>query len=115
MFGTLRTITAGDHVYDCSGVLVAAWLRASVDLVKQNASWTDPMYDELTHVTRAQAQPGDLVLFNYGTTIDRTDHAGMFVTDTQMIHAGTCTGYNGVGLHPIDWSHVVAIVRPQQR
>ena len=115
MFGAVRSINSGSFAYDCSGLIVAAWLRASVDLVKTNASWTDPMYDQLPHVTRGEARPGDIVLFDYGTTSDRTDHAGMFISDTQMIHAGSCTGYDGVCLRAIDWTHVVAIARPQSR
>jgi hypothetical protein len=112
MFGTVRTVGAGDHVYDCSGLIVASWLRASVDLVKQNASWTEPMYDVLPRVTRATARPGDIVLFDYATTGDDTDHAGLWISDTEMIHAGSCPGYSGVCLRPIDWSRVVAVVRP---
>ncbi len=112
MFGTARTVAAGDYVYDCSGLIVASWLRGSVDLVKQGASWTEPMYDVLPRVSRATARPGDILLFDYGTTPNDTDHAGMFVSDAEMIHAGSCTGYSGVCLRPIDWAHVVAVVRP---
>ncbi|MEZ5218117.1 MAG: hypothetical protein R2715_16380 [Ilumatobacteraceae bacterium] len=35
MNGRYRTVEAGDFVYDCSGLVVAAWLRAGVDLVRQ--------------------------------------------------------------------------------
>jgi cell wall-associated NlpC family hydrolase len=39
MFGVARTVPVGSYVYDCSGLVVAAWLRGGVDLVKRNAGW----------------------------------------------------------------------------
>ena len=112
MHGTSRTYPAGTFVYDCSGFVTAAWLRAGVDLVKLNAAWTDAMLDHLPKVDPAVARLGDIVLFDYSgggdETNSRTDHAGMFLTSTTMLQAGD----SGVSVATIDWKKVVAVVRP---
>jgi cell wall-associated NlpC family hydrolase len=112
MHGTTRTYPAGTFVYDCSGFVTAAWLRAGVDLVKLNAAWTDAMLDHLAKVDVATARLGDIVLFDYSgggdETNSRTDHAGMFLTATTMLQAGS----SGVSVATIDWKKVVALVRP---
>jgi hypothetical protein len=116
MHGTARTVMAGDYVYDCSGFVVAAWLHAGVDLVKKNAAWTDPMLLNLPHVPRADAKPGDLVLFNYSGHGDevngQTDHVGLYLNDKQMLQAGSCPTGSGVCIRNIDWTKVVAVSRP---
>jgi hypothetical protein len=113
MFGKSRTVAAGSYVYDCSGLVVAAWLRGGVDLVKKNAGWSDMMFKNLPHITRDQVQPGDLLLFSYGDTSleDPTDHVAIYLNDKQMLHSGTCANYSGVCVGKIDWSSVVAIIR----
>jgi hypothetical protein len=112
LHGTSRTYPAGTIVYDCSGFVTAAWLRAGVDLVKANAAWTDAMLDHLTHVATTAARPSDIVLFDYSgggdETNSRTDHAGLFLTTTTMLQAGN----GGVSVATIDWTKVVAVVRP---
>jgi cell wall-associated NlpC family hydrolase len=112
MHGSSRTYPAGTFVYDCSGFVTAAWLRAGVDLVKLNAAWTDAMLDHLPKVDPATSRLGDIVLFNYSgggdETNSRTDHAGMFLTSTTMLQAGN----GGVSVATIDWKKVVAVVRP---
>jgi cell wall-associated NlpC family hydrolase len=112
LHGTSRTYPAGTFVYDCSGFVTAAWLRAGVDLVKLNAAWTDAMLDHLPKVDPATARLGDVILFNYSgggdETNSRTDHAGMFLTATTMLQAGE----SGVSVATIDWKKVVATVRP---
>jgi hypothetical protein len=115
MHGTPRTIAAGTYVYDCSGFAVAAWLQGGVDLVKKEAAWTDVMYENLPHISRAQALPGDLVLFGpNGNTTDGTltSHVGLYLDATHMLNAGAgCAKGDGVCMATIDWSHVVAIAR----
>jgi NlpC/P60 family len=113
MFNETRTVAAGNYVYDCSGLVVAAWLRGGVDLVKKNAGWSDVMFLNLPHITRAEVQPGDLLLFNYGdsTAGDPTDHVAIYLNDKQMLHSGSCANYSGVCVRSIDWSTVVAIAR----
>jgi cell wall-associated NlpC family hydrolase len=112
LHGETRTYPTGTIVYDCSGLVTAAWLRAGVDLVKMNAAWTDAMLDNLPHVAVADARQGDIVLFNYSgsgdSTNSRTDHAGLFLTTTTMLQAGS----SGVSVASIAWDKVVAVVRP---
>jgi cell wall-associated NlpC family hydrolase len=112
MHGETRTYPAGTIVYDCSGFVTAAWLRAGVDLVKLNAAWTDAMLDHLPQVPVASAQQGDIILFDYSgagdATNSRTDHAGLFLTTTTMLQAGD----GGVSVASIAWDKVVAVVRP---
>ncbi|MGE0878388.1 MAG: NlpC/P60 family protein [Acidimicrobiia bacterium] len=113
MHGIARTITAGSWAYDCSGFAVAAWLHAGVDLVRQNAAWTDPMYLNLPRVERANVQVGDLLLTVTTGSGDLTDHVGLYVDATHMVQAGACPNGSGVCVRGIDWSRVVAIVRPR--
>lgn len=113
MFGKTRTVPVGSFVYDCSGLVVAAWLRGGVDLVKKDAGWSDMMFKNLPHITREQVQPGDLLLFNYGDSSveDPTDHVALYLNDKEMLHSGSCANYSGVCVHPIDWTKVIAIAR----
>ena len=112
MHGTTRTYPVGTFVYDCSGFVVAAWLRSGVDLVKANAAWTDAMLDHVAKVDAAAARQGDIVLFDYSgagdETNSRTDHAGLYLTTATMLQAGD----GGVSVAKIDWTKVVAVVRP---
>ncbi len=109
-----RTTSAGSFVYDCSGLVVAAWLRAGVDLVKQGASWTEPMLAKLPQVTRETAQVGDLIMFDFDPTdADPVDHVGMYLSPTEMVHAGTCPGgTSAVCRTTINWKNAVAVLRP---
>ncbi len=112
--GKTRTAAAGSFVYDCSGLVVAAWLQAGVDLVKKNAAWTEVMLKNLPQVSREEAQIGDLVLFDFDPT-DSTpvEHVGLYISETEMVHAGTCKGgVSQVCRTTINWKNVVAIARP---
>jgi cell wall-associated NlpC family hydrolase len=112
MHGNTHTYPAGIFVYDCSGFVTAAWLHAGVDLVKLQAAWTDAMLDHLPKVDPATVRVGDVVLFNYSGGGDginsRTDHAGLYLSAKSMLHAGN----GGVAVASIDWTKVVAVVRP---
>jgi cell wall-associated NlpC family hydrolase len=112
MHGNTHTYPVGIFVYDCSGFVTAAWLHAGVDLVKAEAAWTDAMLDHLPKVDPATARVGDVVLFNYSGAGDglntRTDHAGLYLSPKSMLHAGN----GGVAVSGIDWTKVVAVVRP---
>ncbi len=112
--GKSRTVSAGSYVYDCSGLVVAAWLRAGVDLVKLGASWTEPMLAKLPQVSRAEAQVGDLVMFDFDPTDnDPVEHVGLYLSPTEMIHAGSCPGgTSAVCRTTINWANAVAILRP---
>ena len=112
--GKTRTSAAGSFVYDCSGLVVAAWLRAGVDLVKLGASWTEPMLSTLPKVTRETAQVGDLIMFDFDPAdSDPVDHVGLYLSPTEMVHAGTCPGgVSAVCRTTINWKNAVAVLRP---
>jgi len=112
MHGGSRTATTGAWVYDCSGFVVAAFQRAGVDLVRLNAGWSDAMFKSLPRVTRAQAIPGDLLLFGTGAAADPTSHVGMYLGGERMLNATTaCGGWGGVCETVVDWTRVVALAR----
>ena len=112
MHGGSRTAATGAWVYDCSGFVVAAFQRAGVDLVRLNAGWSDAMFKSLPRITRAQAIPGDLLLFGTGAAADPTSHVGMYLGGERMLNATTgCGGWGGVCETVVDWSRVVALSR----
>lgn len=112
--GKTRTVAPGSYVYDCSGLVVAAWLQAGIDLVKAGASWTEPMLQKLPAVERSAAQVGDLLLFDFDATdTDPVSHVGLYLSDTEMVHAGTCKGgTSAVCRTAINWANVAGIRRP---
>jgi cell wall-associated NlpC family hydrolase len=71
---------AGPNSFDCSGLTLAAWARAGVSMSHS----AHLQYSAFPHVSRGNAQPGDLMFF-YG---DR-HHVGIFIGGNQMIHAPT--------------------------
>ncbi|MEZ5258353.1 MAG: hypothetical protein R2705_16050 [Ilumatobacteraceae bacterium] len=80
MNGRYCTVEAGDFVYDCSGLVVAAWAARRVDLVRQGASWTEPMLAKPPRRDLRPPNSGDLLMFDF----DRTD-------DDLVSHVGsTC-------------------------
>jgi hypothetical protein len=112
MHGGSRTATTGAWVYDCSGFVAAAFQRAGVDLVRLNAGWSDAMFKSLPRITRAQAIPGDLLLFGTGAAADPTSHVGMYLGGERMLNATTaCGGWGGVCETVVDWTRVVALAR----
>jgi cell wall-associated NlpC family hydrolase len=68
----------GPDSYDCSGLTVAAWRAAGVQLPHNAAR----QYDATAHIGRDDLRPGDLVFF-YG----RISHVGLYIGDGRMIHA----------------------------
>ncbi|MDX3641251.1 NlpC/P60 family protein [Streptomyces sp. MB09-02B] len=68
----------GPGSYDCSGLTLAAWKAAGVDLPRTT-------YDQVaagTTVPLADAKPGDLVFF-----YDNIGHVGLYIGNGMMIHA----------------------------
>lgn len=63
--------------YDCSGLTMAAWAKAGISL-PHNAAM---QWSAVTHISRSQLQPGDLVFYN------GLGHVGIFVGGGQIIHA----------------------------
>ena len=112
--GKARAADVGDFVYDCSGFVVAAFLRAGVDLVKLNAGWSDMMFRSLPRVAATDLQTGDLLLFGPGDRQpgrpdDPRRHVPRRQPDAELDgwlrQRGVCTS-------TVDWSRVAAIARP---
>jgi cell wall-associated NlpC family hydrolase len=98
----------GPNVWDCSGVVKAAYATVGVDLPRTT-------FDQVNvpqRVPLAQVQPGDL-LFSPGSdgTVSNPGHVGMYVGAGQVIDA---RGVNyGVIVSALSsWTQVVAVVRP---
>ena len=63
--------------FDCSGLTSWAWGRAGVSL----DHFTGSQWNQGTHVSRSDLQPGDLVFFN------GLGHDGMYIGNGQFVHA----------------------------
>jgi cell wall-associated NlpC family hydrolase len=63
--------------YDCSGLTMAAWAKAGVSL-PHNA---DMQYHAVTHISRSQLKPGDLVFYN------SLGHVAIYIGNNQVIHS----------------------------
>ncbi len=73
-----RWAASGPSSFDCSGLMVYAWGAAGVDLPRTS----EEQLHAGTHVTLAQAQPGDLIIYYSGAS-----HVGMYIGNGQMVHA----------------------------
>lgn len=83
---------AGPGTFDCSGLTMMAWEQAGVSLPHNAAA----QYDSITHVSRSELEPGDLVFYNYGEGIT---HVAIYVGNGTVIHAphtGTVVQYGQV-------------------
>ncbi len=69
---------AGPDSYDCSGLTMAAWGAAGVNIGGHYTQW---QWNATARVDRSQLQPGDLVFF-YGL-----GHVGIYVGNGMVIHA----------------------------
>ncbi|MEU8081483.1 NlpC/P60 family protein [Catellatospora citrea] len=69
----------GPSGYDCSGLTLAAWRAAGVSLYHQAAT----QWREVTHISRSQLLPGDLVFYS------GLGHVAIFVGNGKVIHAPT--------------------------
>ena len=74
---------AGPDAWDCSGLTMGAWQAGGVSLPHYSVA----QYDETTHITASQLQPGDLVF--WGTTSDPSSihHVAMYLGDGMIIQA----------------------------
>ena len=76
--------------FDCSGLTQWCFGKAGISLPRT----AQAQYDATQHIPIAQAKPGDLVFFhstyNAGSYVT---HVGIFVSPTQMYHAGS----SGIG------------------
>ena len=89
--------------FDCSGLTMWAWSQAGVQL----AHFAATQYAETTHIPLSALQPGDLLFYSYGGSID---HVTMYVGPGTMIQAEQ-TGTN-VMFTPIWYSNLVGAGRP---
>jgi peptidoglycan DL-endopeptidase CwlO len=83
---------AGPSVYDCSGLTMMALEAAGISVTHNAAA----QYDETTHISRSQLQPGDLVFYDYGEGIT---HVAIYVGNNEVIHAphtGTVVQYGEI-------------------
>jgi cell wall-associated NlpC family hydrolase len=70
---------AGPNSFDCSGLTMAAWGAAGVNL-PHNA---EMQWNAIPHLARSSLQPGDLVFYN------GLNHVAIYVGNGQVIHAPT--------------------------
>jgi cell wall-associated NlpC family hydrolase len=68
----------GPSSFDCSGLMVYAWGAAGVNLPRTSQG----QLSAGPHVTLANAQPGDLIIYYSGAS-----HVGMYIGNGQMVHA----------------------------
>jgi len=69
---------SGPNSFDCSGLTQYAWAQAGISLTH----YTRDQWNEETPVSRANAQPGDLVFF-----YNDLHHVGIYVGNGLMVHA----------------------------
>jgi cell wall-associated NlpC family hydrolase len=74
---------SGPDVFDCSGLTMRAWEAGGVALY-HSAIY---QYAQSSPVSRAQAQPGDLVFFASGPKYTDIYHVGLYVGNGTMIEA----------------------------
>ena len=82
----------GPNTFDCSGLTGAAWAYAGVTIPRIAAD----QYSGLTHVSRADIEPGDLVFYDYGEGIT---HVAIYIGNNEVIHAphtGTVVQYGEI-------------------
>ena len=70
---------AGPNGFDCSGLTMAAWGAAGVNL-PHNAAM---QWDAVPHLARSGLQPGDLVFYS------SLNHVAVYIGNGQIIHAPT--------------------------
>jgi len=66
--------------FDCSGLTQWAWGQAGVSIPRTAAA----QYDAIVHIPLSAMQPGDLVFWGSGGSID---HVGMYVGNGDVVHA----------------------------
>jgi cell wall-associated NlpC family hydrolase len=92
---------AGPSAYDCSGLTMAAWGAAGVGLSHSAAA----QYNEGTHISPSQLQPGDLVFY-----YSPISHVGMYIGHGMIVNAeNPSAGITVTGLYTMPF---VGAVRP---
>jgi cell wall-associated NlpC family hydrolase len=91
---------AGPSEFDCSGLVMWAYEQEGIQL----DHFTGDQWDEGTHISRDQLEPGDLVFFYADIS-----HVGLYLGDGLMVDAPSFG--QDVMVQKIDWSVYVGAVR----
>jgi cell wall-associated NlpC family hydrolase len=91
---------AGPSAFDCSGLVLWAYAQEGIHL----DHYTGNQWNEGTHVSRDQLEPGDLVFFYADIS-----HVGLYLGDGLMVDAPSFG--QDVMVQKIDWSIYVGGVR----
>lgn len=81
----------GPGSYDCSGLTSAAWAKAGKSLPHN----TEAQWGVVSHISKSQLQPGDLVFYR------SLGHVALYVGDGQIIdapHSGTVVKKRGMNI-----------------
>jgi len=76
----------GPDAYDCSGLVMAAWASAGVQIERDSME----QWASLPHISESQLEPGDLVFYYPGS--DGPGHVAMYIGNgeiVQALHQGT--------------------------
>ena len=99
--------TAGPDTFDCSGLTLAAYRRAGIDLPHSAA--IQATMGSAVPIGPEQVRPGDLVFRRGGDPFKDFGHVGIAISPTEIIHAPH-TG-DIVRIATIDWNNVQAVRR----
>ena len=75
----------GEDCFDCSGFVNAVYRKVGIDLPRVSKD----IYKVGVSVNKSNLQPGDLVFFKKGSTIN---HVGIYYGNDKMIHASSSQG-----------------------
>ena len=87
--------------FDCSGLTAYAWGQAGVGLPHQSRM----QYASVPHVSKSQAQPGDLIFF-----YSPISHVSIYLGGGQHIHAPNTGRVVSIGNG--NWNKVTGVGRP---
>jgi len=95
--------------FDCSGFV--SYVLTNSGLVNTGRLGAQGLYNVCTPVSRANAQPGDLVFFTGTYDTPGVSHVGIYVGDGVMLHCGDPIQYSSINTSY--WqSHFYAFGRP---
>ena len=98
-----------DTSFDCSGFV--SYVLTNSGLVNTGRLGAQGLYNVCTPVSRANAQPGDLIFFTGTYDTPGVSHVGIYVGDGVMLHCGDPIQYSSINTSY--WqSHFYAFGRP---